>query len=196
MTRAFLAVELGATAPQVRSLVSRKERERATCDGPDGAEVALVEREQSSRSEAMGKHDDRQVRKTEVEISVPPVEPEGHAVFSRGESFDAEPALGDIVKESPRRFTAAATTQEVVDLGGHRRRHDQVARLSLQEVGDRSMMRVPRVAQSDQRSRVDDEGHAPKPRRSSSSGTSATEEPSPSHASASAKSRRTVLDAS
>src|SRR5436190_12939926 len=83
--------------------------------------------------------------------------------------------------------------QEVVDLGAHGRGNDDRSSLRAKQPLDYGLHRVIPISSGDERRRIDNERHSPKPSRNSSSSRSAIESPGPAPLRKSRKSRSPSL---
>jgi hypothetical protein len=140
----------------------------------------------------MSQYNDCKIGKAQVKSGITVVECERQAMLLLRQPLDTETALGKILQEPLSGARATALANQVVDLGSNRRRNDQRPGFCFEEPADNGMARIAGITQSNQGRRVDDEGQLPNPRKSSSSGMSATEVPSPSQAPLSAKARSAV----
>ena len=144
----------------------------------------------------MSQDNDCKIGEAQVKSSITVVECERQAMLLLRQPLDTETALGEILQEPPSGAGTTALANQVVDLGSDRRWNDQRPGLCFEEPADNGMAGITGITQGNQGRRVDDEGQFPNPRKSSSSGMSATEVPSPSHAPLSAKARSAVSCAS
>ena len=140
----------------------------------------------------MSQDNDGKIGEAQVKSGITVVECERQAMLLLRQPLDTETALGEILQEPPSGARATALANQVVDLGSDRRRNDQRPGLCLEEPANNGMAGIAGITQGNQGRRVDDEGQLPNPRKSSSSGMSATEVPSPSQAPLSAKARSAV----
>src|SRR5262249_4226612 len=154
--------------------VRRQKAERASLEGPHSAEVAFVKRQDAARPKLARKDDDREIGEPDVQIGVSPIQLQHRFVVATVEAGALVATRGKVLQEGAPRRRAEAPTEQVIDLGGHRRRDEEAPMLRAKDLEDLVAPRLAPVGKGDERRRVDDEGHLPKPARSSSSGISET----------------------
>lgn len=163
-----------------RRLVCREQREAAAAQGPERAEVALVEGEQTLGVMTLGGDDDTEVSEASIDVLVPTFELRDDTMVVRLQMSDDEPSGSQIFDETETSSTPQTTTKQVVHFRSDGSGDDQLAWLLSEHQFDRRPKAVPSVGDGDERSRVDDDRQSPKPSRSSRAGTSAMEPPGPS----------------
>ncbi len=187
--------DLGDCAPPAWSAsvpVAWKQRETAPRWRGDRSEVTFVEGQQPPRPKTVSKNHHRKICQPKIKVGVLLIQPCHGAVLISRQPLDQEPARRHVAQEGPGRCGAPAAPDEIVHFRRHWCRDNQVSAFCTQHITDGGVEPVTGIPEGDQWRSVNDQGHAPNPASSSSSGTSATEDPSPAHAPSSAKSRGAV----
>src|SRR4051794_18069259 len=135
--------------------------------------MTLVEAQDAPGSVSLRKNCDRAIGKTQREIRIAGVKLGDRRIVTRFQAGDVIAPRGEITEEGTSSRMAKADTQQIVDLGRDRCWEDQRS-LLLADFQQRLELGLLGVRQCDQRRRVENERHSPKPRSSSSSGISET----------------------
>ena len=108
----------------------------------DGAEVTLVEGEHIEALVSLGKHDDRCVGQSEVQVGVATHDGRRRSDICRAELGQLVRASCDLIEESQLRSLGSPGCEQVIQLGQHKRRENPRVRYKERLCGG-PMIRLP-----------------------------------------------------
>lgn len=88
--------------------------------------MAIVEGEESTSAPPLRKDDNAQIRESDVEIRVATFEVDDDTVVVSLQAADREAARRQVIEEGKTSAPSESTSEQIVDLGGHRSRDNEL----------------------------------------------------------------------
>ncbi len=127
--------------------------------GPNGAEVALIERRHLRLAEAFGKSDDAGIDDTKREIAIARLQLSTADQVGTRRRLQAVDPGEQVIEEDEPRLRREPTAAPIVELGEDEGRHDEVLVGAREKPGAGLVIGIRGVERGQQRTCVADEGH-------------------------------------